>query len=184
MSAPETPSSPIVIASTATSSATRGARTPTVSAAVPSTPRPRQLGRASRRTLLALAEVVVPPGPIDVSLEGVVDFIDDMVGYMPRLLRVAFPLGLWLLEHGTRLFGFSVRRFSSLTPDARARYVDRWIHAGWVMRRDLIKGVKGLALLAYYSDPRVGELLGFFPDEHVRLVSAERLRRYGSELGS
>ena len=34
----------------------------------------------------------------------------------------------------------------------RRRYVDGWVHARWRLRRDLIKAVKGLCLLAYYSD--------------------------------
>ena len=145
--------------------------------------RPPNLGRASRRTLRALAEVVVPHAPVEVDLDTIVNFVDDMVGYMPRLLRVALPLGLWLFEAGTRLWGpRSLVGFSSMSLERRARYVDGWIHAGWVLRRDLIKGVKGLALFAYYSDPRVGEALAFFPEEHVKLVSAERLKRWGTEL--
>ncbi|HZU85307.1 MAG TPA: hypothetical protein VE987_20390 [Polyangiaceae bacterium] len=145
----------------------------------------RRLGAGSRRTLRALAEVIVPRAPeagIEVDLDGVVDFVDGIVGHMPRLLQLAFPLGLLLLELGTFVLLPSLRPFSRLPLPTRERYVRGWIRARSMLRRDLIKGVKGLCLLAFYSDRRVMAHLGYQPDEHVQLVAAERLRRHGHEL--
>ncbi len=114
--------------------------------------------------------------------EPLVDFLDQMVAEMPRLLQLAFPIGLRLLEYGTWLWGFSWHRFSGLTLSARQRYVQSWVHAPWMLRRDLIKGVKGLMLFAYYSDPVVAKFVGYLPDEHAERVTAERLKRYGHTL--
>jgi hypothetical protein len=50
------------------------------------------------------------------------------------------------------------------------------------LRRDLIKAVKGLCLIAYYSDARVGARLGYTVEEHVADVSAERLRRHAANV--
>ncbi|HEX4457468.1 MAG TPA: hypothetical protein VIA18_05840 [Polyangia bacterium] len=147
-------------------------------------PAPRTLGPWSRRVVRALAEVVQPIGANAPSLplDDYVRFIDDYVPHMPRLLKLLFPVGLMLLELGAFLLGPSLVPFSSMSLARRARYVDSWVHARWGLRRDLIKAVKGLCLLAYYSDPRVGALLGYTVEEHVALVSAERLRRHAGDI--
>ena len=132
----------------------------------------------------ALAEVVQPIGPNApaLPLDDYVRFIDDYVPHMPRLLKLLFPVGLMLLELGAFLLGPSLVPFSSMSLQRRSRYVDSWVHARWGLRRDLIKAVKGLCLLAYYSDPRVGARLGYAVEEHVALVSAERLRRHAGDI--
>jgi hypothetical protein len=142
------------------------------------------LGPWSRRTLRALAEVVVPdaPGAPKMAPAEVVAFIDDWVFHMPKLFRVLFPIGLMMLELGAFVLGPSLVPFSFMGLERRRRYVDQWVHAGWLLRRDLIKGVKGLCLIAYYSDPKVCEYLGYQVEEHVQLVKSERLRRHAHEL--
>ena len=64
----------------------------------------------------------------------------------------------------------------------RRRYVEGWVHARWRLRRDLIKAVKGLCLLAYYSDARVRERLGYAVEAHVADVSAARLVRHAADI--
>lgn len=147
-------------------------------------PRRRNLGPWSRRVLRALAEVVIPrgDGAPELPIEPLVDFMDDWVGYMPRLLRTVFPVGLMMLELGAFVLAPSLVPFSFMSPARRARYVDGWVHARWSLRRDLIKGVKGLCLFGWYSDPAVARHLGYGVDEHVQLVTAERLRRHGHDL--
>jgi hypothetical protein len=144
----------------------------------------RNLGRWSRRTLRGVTEVVLPraPGAPELAPATVVDFIDAWVFYMPRLFRLLFPVGLMLLELGAFVLGPSLVPFSFMSSAARARYVGKWIHGGSRLRRDLIKGIKGLVLLAYYSDPRVADHLGYRVEEHVQLVKTERLRRYADQL--
>jgi hypothetical protein len=128
--------------------------------------------------------VVIPTGagapPAD--LDAIVDFADDWVRYMPRLFRLLFPIGLMLLELGAFWFGPSLVPFSFMSPERRHRYVTGWAHGDSALRRDLIKGVKGLCLLAYYSDPRVGAQLGYHVDEHVALVRVDRLKRHGQAI--
>jgi hypothetical protein len=72
--------------------------------------------------------------------------------------------------------------FSAMSLPRRRRYVDGWVHARWRLRRDLIKAVKGLCLLAYYSDARVAARLGYTVEEHVADVSAARLRRHAQHI--
>jgi hypothetical protein len=146
--------------------------------------RPVSLGAWSRRVLRALAEVVLPDGddapklPVD----EVVTFVDSFVPHMPRFLRLLFPVGLMMLELGAFFLGPSLLPFSTMSLARRRRYVDGWVHARWRIRRDLIKAVKGLCLIAYYSDARVGARLGYTVEAHVADVSAERLRRHAANI--
>lgn len=143
-----------------------------------------ELGAWSRRVVRALAEVVLPDGADAprVPTSRIVDFVDSYVPHLPRLLRLLFPVGLMMLELGAFVLGPSLLPFSAMSLPRRRRYVDGWVHAGWRIRRDLIKAVKGLCLIAYYSDPRVGARLGYAVEAHVADVSAERLRRHAANI--
>ncbi len=166
----------------------------TTTTAVPATASKtrRNLSRLSRRTVRAVAEVVLPcatpeaggtPDATVVPVEEIVDFVDDWVRYLPRLLRVLFPIGLMLLELGAIVLRpLPPLPLSLMPPARRRRYVESWSHARSPIRRDLIKAIRGLCLFAYYSDPRVATTLGFKIDEHVALVSQERLTRHGHDL--
>ena len=142
------------------------------------------LGPWSRRVVRALAEVVLPDGadaePVPTS--EIVAFAESYVPHMPTLLRLLFPVGLMMLELGAFVLAPSLLPFSSMSLARRRRYVDGWVHARWRLRRDLIKAVKGLCLLAYYSDRRVQERLGYFVEAHVADVSVERLRRHAANV--
>jgi hypothetical protein len=142
------------------------------------------LGAWSRRVVRALAEVVLPDGgdAPTVPTSHVVDFVASYVPHMPTLLRLLFPIGLMMLELGAFVLGPSLVPFSAMSLARRRRYVDGWVHGGWRIRRDLIKAVKGLCLLAYYSDPRVRARLGYAVETHVADVSAERLRRHAANI--
>src|SRR6185436_5142059 len=110
----------------------------------------------SRRTLRALAEVICPrdeAAGIVPDLDAAVEFADRLVFEMPRVLQLAFPLGLLLLEWGAHLMLPSLRGFSALDLARRERYVRMWVRSPFALFRDLIKGVKGLCLMAFYSDP-------------------------------
>ena len=152
-------------------------------AAFPS-PVPRSLGRWSRRILEALAEVVTPSleGAPTVEKSEIVDFIDGWVPHMPKLFRLLFPVGLLLLELGAFLLGPSLVPFTLMSQARRRRYVRQWVEARWALQRDLIKAVKGLCLLCFYSNHRVAAHIGYTVDEHVEIVRTERLRLHGHEL--
>jgi len=144
----------------------------------------RSLGPWSRRVVRALAAVVLPDGgdAPAVATSEVVAFVESYVPHMPRLLSLLFPVGLMMLELGAFVLGPSLVPFSSMSLSRRRRYVDGWVHARWRMRRDLIKAVKGLCLLAYYSDARVCARLGYAVEAHVADFSAERLRRHAANV--
>jgi hypothetical protein len=140
----------------------------------------RILSARSRRTLRALAEVVAPRPPgLPVDHDALVDVADSLCAEMPRGLRALIPIGLLLIEFGTWFWAGTLRRCSRLDLARRERYVRSWVHSTWKLRHDLMKAMKGIILLAFYSDPRVMELIGYRPDAHAKLVAAERLVRHG-----
>ena len=138
-----------------------------------------RLSPSVRRTLASLAEAVVPAEPA-ISTAGIVDFIEGFVPFMSRSLSLLFPLGVHAFELSS-LF-VKGRTFSRLSPDARQAYVEKWIHARSFFLREIIRGFKGLCLLAYYSDPQVCEYLGYRPQPYAELVAAERLHRHGHSI--
>jgi hypothetical protein len=143
--------------------------------------RRHNLGRWSRRTLRALGEVVLPTDP-RIDLDAAVDFADDWVRYMPRLFQLLFPIGLLMLELGAFVLAPSLLPFSLMSLPRRRRYIAAWAHSRSPLRRDLIKGVKGLFVFQYYSQPQVAAQLGYHVDEHVAFVKSDRLKRHGHAI--
>jgi len=86
---------------------------------------PRALGPWSRRVVRALAEVVLPDGDgaPNVPLDEIVAFADSFVPYLPRLLRLLFPIGLMMLELGAFLIGPSLVPFSAGASAASPRSI-------------------------------------------------------------
>lgn len=131
------------------------------------------LPSGARRTLRTLIEVVKPRKPgFDLPAEDfMLDFLDNFYSYFPFHLKLGFPIGLMLLEYGTFIFHGSARTFSGLSAESREKYVQGWINSRLGVRRDLIKGVKGVCLTAYYSHPEVMKHIGYDLEAHLERVA-------------
>jgi hypothetical protein len=132
----------------------------------------RNLSLWSRRILRRYAEAVLPDGegaPAG-DVAAVVDFIDGYAAHMPRLYRLLFPIGLLYFEL-TAIWPFSLRTLAS-----RRRRVERWSHSRVRIRRELMKALRGLCLLHYYSQPAVTTALGYSIEAHVADSVALRRR--------
>jgi hypothetical protein len=126
------------------------------------------------KILRALTEVVMPRGEtFDMDLtDHVLEFIDRYVGFFPIHLKIGFPLGLLLLEFGPLIFMRRFKRFSKMSLDEREEYVKGWIDSKMALRRDLLKGVKGLVMVAFYSHPKAMEHIGYDIENHVAATMA------------
>lgn len=147
----------------------------------------RPLGRYFQKIIRALVEVVLPRAPngepVDAAtLDRVTAYAARYTCFMPRLLRLALPIGLLTLQLGAFVLGPSLVPFTAMSVERRRRYVHGWVHSRLRMFRDLIKGMKGICFLPYYSDPAVQRALAYTPEEHVALVKAERLKRHAADL--
>ena len=103
----------------------------------------------------------------------ILDYVDGYVNYFPKHLKVGFPLGLLLLERGPIIFMGKSSPFSKLNLNEREQYVKSWINSRIQLRRELIRGVKGLVMVAFYSHPLVMEHIGYDIKGHI----AESLKK-------
>jgi hypothetical protein len=137
----------------------------------------RNLSKWSHTILRALAEVVKPrSAEFNLDLANYLDdFVDRYVGYFPLHLRLGFPMGLLLLEFGPIIFSLKFSRFSKLSIEERTAHVKLWNESKMAARRDLIKGVKALVLVGFYSHPKVMEHIGYDIEAHIK---AAQLKAY------
>ncbi len=133
----------------------------------------RHLPDKAARVLKALIEVVKPKKPgFDLPLEDfMLDFLDNFYSYFPFHMKIGFPAGLYLLEYGTLVFQGKPTPFTGLSLERRKAYVEGWMNSRLSLRRDLIKGVKGVCLTAYYSHPEVMKHIGYDLEEHIAKVN-------------
>jgi len=127
----------------------------------------------SKKIVRALIEVVKPKKPgFDLPLEDeMVEFLDKFYAFFPFHMKLGFPAGLLLLEYGTFIFAFKLRPFSRLSLAERKRYVEGWVDSSISLRRDLIKGVKGVCLTAFYAQPAVMAHIGYDLAAHLDRVN-------------
>ncbi len=128
--------------------------------------------------LAAFADAVLPhqaEAP-QVSPETVVAFVDSFTQHMPRLFRLLFPVGLWLLEF------CRLRSFSSRSRNHRITFLQKFSNSRIRIFRDLFKALKAICMMAYYSDARVQAALGYQHQPFLTEVKAARLKRYADEL--
>ena len=132
-----------------------------------------RLPERARQVVRALIEVVKPRKPgFDPPVEGfMLDFMDNFYSYFPFHLRILFPMGIFLMEHGAILFAGTFTRFTKMDRDAKEKYIQGWINSKMVLRRELIKGVKGVCLTAFYSHPDVMKHIEYDLPAHIAAVN-------------
>ena len=137
----------------------------------------RNLPGWARRTLVSLIEVVMPRSDdFHPELTGyILDYIDGYLKYFPVHLRWGTLLGMLLLEWGPPFFKGKLKRFSGMSLSGREESVKGWINSRRQIRRELIKGIKGLVMVAYYSHPLVMEHIGYDLQSHIREVTAKEM---------
>jgi hypothetical protein len=100
----------------------------------------------------------VPVGPDGVDVAGYVDgFIADLAPDLRGQLRLLFRV----FEHGTYLFDLRRRRFTRLPPEEQDRYLEGWMQSTLGARRLVFRGLKALAAIGYYRDPRTWTTVGY-----------------------
>ena len=123
-------------------------------------PRPPTRGRApSRETIRVLRAAVAairPRGhgfdqPIDAD---VLEEMQQFLPFLPAPMRLAFPVGLRLLEYGPPLFARRWARFSSMPIDEARAYLEAFQRAGG-LRAAMVVGLRALVFLAFYQHPTV-----------------------------
>ena len=112
--------------------------------------------RGTDRILRAAVAAIRPRGhgfdqPIDAD---VLSEVEHFLPHLPTPMRLAFPVGLRLLEYGPPLFARRLTRFSAMTPEAARAYLEAFHRAGG-LRAALVLGLRTLVFLAFYQHPQV-----------------------------
>ena len=116
----------------------------------------RPLSTTTVRILRAAVAAIRPRGhgfdqPID---DDVLDAVVAFFPYLPAPMRLAFPLGLRLLEVGPPFVLRRLVRFSSLPPAEGRAYLERLHEAGGAFGA-LVLGLRALVLMNFYQHPQV-----------------------------
>ena len=128
------------------------------------------LSESAMKVLSALIEVVAPRSDDfnpDLT-DHIKKFIDTFVGYFPIHMKLLFPLGLYLLEFGSYIFTRQFKRFSKMDLSERENYMLDWTNSKIQLRRELIRGVRGLVMVAFYSHPIVMDRIGYTLEDHIK----------------
>jgi hypothetical protein len=131
--------------------------------------------RGTTRILRAAVAAIRPRGHgfdqrID---EDVLAEMERYFPYLPTPMRLAFPVGLRLLEYGPPVFARKLTRFSSMAPDEARAYLEDFLHAGGP-RTALVMGLRALVLLAFYQHPQVLADMGVDWAGRAKVLTARR----------
>jgi hypothetical protein len=123
--------------------------------------RPKPLSATTVRILRAAVAAIRPRGhgfdqPID---DDVLGAVVEFFPYLPTPMRLAFPVGLRLLELGPPVVLRRVARFTRLSPDDGRAYLER-LHAMGGPFAALVLGLRTLVLMSFYQHPQVLAALG------------------------
>ncbi len=119
-------------------------------------PRRGTLSSTTVRILRAAVAAIRPRGHgFDQPIDGeVLDAVVAFFPYLPAPMRLAFPIGLRLLELGPPVVLRRFVRFSSLPPDEARAYLEQ-LHAAGGAFGALVLGLRALVLMNFYQHPQV-----------------------------
>lgn len=144
-------------------------------------PKVKHLGRGTRNILRHMADVILPRNErinIDAH-DAIVNYVDNFTLYLPPLLKLGFPLGVWVFQiAAVFLMG---RPFTWLSLEDKERYIAGWARSSLWWRRDLLKGVKSVMLIGFYEIPEVHRIIGYDVTSWVEHVKARREASYGKD---
>jgi hypothetical protein len=116
----------------------------------------RPLSATTVRILRAAVAAIRPRGHgFDQAIDD--DVLAEVVAYFPYLptpMRLAFPIGLRLLELGPSLVLRRLTRFSRLSPGEARAYLERLQAMGGPFAA-LVLGLRTLVLMNFYQHPQV-----------------------------
>jgi len=147
-------------------------------------PQPFRLPDSVRRTLSALAPVLLTEEVEDLGLiDTVVDGVELFLRSVPATVRVGLVSGLTAFEHAARLRpGSAGRGFSALPRHAAERHFQRWWASSLPPKHELARGVKMILVHAYYELPVIEARLGYQPQACVDAARTRRLGRFSEAI--
>ena len=141
----------------------------------------RPVSAGTERILRAAVAAIRPRGHgFDQPIDG--EVLDEVVAFFPYLptpMRLAFPVGLRLLELGPPLVLRRVARFTSLPADEARAYLEK-LHASGGPFAALVLGLRALVLMNFYQHPTVLARLEIDWAGRATALTARRAELLGS----
>ena len=135
----------------------------------------RNLPLGSDNVLRAMIKVVAPQS-LDLGYdptEKIVAEADDFFNYLPVILRVGLLIGLFLFNFGA-LFYLKKPFTACENAEVMMRYYQKWAESPVYLFRTMVKGLKVIILLTFFSLRETWEILDYHPEEWHR----ERVGEY------
>jgi hypothetical protein len=107
---------------------------------------------------VAYDSIAAPPTPREVE---VVEFIDAFIAESDPALRRDLLAAIGALEHAFPLLAGHARRFSSLSPRAQDEVLRAMETSSIDLVRGAFAGLKSVAMMGYFRDPRTWGVLGY-----------------------
>jgi hypothetical protein len=130
----------------------------------------RTLAPREYALVATMAETVFPRGgrPEPSGVEaGIAEFVDRYLRGVPSSRRRQMRLLFACFEHATLLFPArgrgGMRRFTDLSPEARARWLAGWEASRLASRRLLFTSLRAILTMGYFQHPRVLRALDLAP---------------------
>ena len=128
---------------------------------------PSRFMRALTEAAVPIDEDALPAVTREAVLDEVAGFVHGQLAALPLRLRLLFGIGMSGFRVITR--AVHLRDFCSIEPRARRAWFERWAYGPAPLARQLFRGVRLTALLAYYEQPAVRHAL----EERVRRAEGQ-----------
>src|SRR5258706_6633972 len=120
---------------------------------VRSAARPSRFMKALAESLLPVDDDGLTGAERAAAIDQVADFVQGQIGALPLRLTGMFRVGMLGFRAATRVA--FLRGFCELEPAKRRRWVEGWAYGRMSLARQLFRGARSTALLAYYELPAV-----------------------------
>jgi hypothetical protein len=124
--------------------------------------RPSRFMRCLAEALLPLDDAGLTGAKREAAIDQVADFVQGQIDALPLRLVTLFRAGMLGFRAATRVA--FLRDFCSLPLGPRRRWVERWAYGPLALARQLFKGPRTTALLAWYELPAVRAALDRAPE--------------------
>ncbi len=122
-------------------------------AAPPAPVRPSRFMRALAESLVPVDDDGLAGEERRAAIDQVAEFVQGQIDALPLRLTTLFRVGLLGFRAATRVA--TLRGFCELEPERRRRWVEGWAYGRVSLARQLFRGPRSTALLAYYELPAV-----------------------------
>ncbi len=122
------------------------------------------LDASELKILSIFADTLIPSTqllPEKPSELGIPEMVNDFLHYSSWVVAKTFRFALQYLEMRAYFFHSSMKRFSQMSDEERATYLESWQHSSKLHRMTLIRVLEAFVLSNYYSHPKVTEKIGY-----------------------